>query len=108
MTEAENMVAGYGGPFRKSVVEIAENVLCIERALGLARQTMEHEPVHVIETVGVHPHAVTRENKAWVSFRNLARAHASLVGLLIDMVGAGDAEDGDDPLAEIITQLRSA
>ena len=108
MTEAEMMVSGYGGPLRPSVVEIAENALCIERALRRARPAMESQPVHVVEVVGVHPHEVTRENKAWVGFRNLARTHAALVTLIDEITGASAADDGEDPLLAIVEEMRSA
>ena len=103
MTEAEKMVAGFGGQMRQQALAMAENIVAMQNALNISRADVEKQPPYIVEVVGIHPHEVMRENKAWVGFNNLARAHANLVKDLNELIGAVDADDdGSDPLAELI------
>lgn len=108
MTEAEKMVAGFGGQMRQQALAIAENIVAMQRAMELSRSDVEKQPPYVVEVVGIHPHEVMRENKAWIGFNNLARAHANLVKELNELIGAVDADDdGTDPLAELMGQVNA-
>ena len=108
MTEAEKMVSGFGGQMRQQALAIAENIVAMQRAMELSRADVEKQPPYVVEVVGIHPHEVMRENKAWIGFNNLARAHANLVKELNELIGAVDADDdGTDPLAELMGQVNA-
>ena len=104
MTDAERMIAGFGGTMRPQALAIAENIVAMEQAMNLCRDDIAQQPPYIVEHVGEkNPHPVRRENKAWVGFNNLAKAHANLIKELGEIIGAVDADDdGSDPLAELI------
>lgn len=109
MTEAEKMVAGFGGQMRQQALAMAENIVAMQKALELSRADIEKQPPYLVENIGDrNPHQVMRENKAWIGFNNLARAHANLVKELNELIGAVDADDdGTDPLAELMGQVNA-
>ena len=109
MTEAEKMVAGFGGQMRQQALAMAENIIAMQKAMELSRADVEKQPPYIVEVVGErNPHEVRRENKAWIGFNNLARAHANLVKELNELIGAVDADDdGTDPLAELMGQVNA-
>lgn len=109
MTEAEALIQDYGGPFRDQALELAQNIITLQRKIDEARPTIENEPLFVVDRVGdKNPHDVRRENRAWVSFRAQVKAHHDALFKLQELIGAAyPTSDTNDPLQELVDAIRS-
>lgn len=110
MTEAEQMVQGYGGPMRGQLLELAENIVFMRHKLAEEREVIANQHPFVVETVGEkNPHPVVRPNKAFAGYQSLVAAHASAVAkldTLLTKAAANQAASVGDPLAAIAEAMR--
>jgi hypothetical protein len=86
MSEAERICEGVTGPLRSQAIELAKNMLFLERQLGIERDVIQSKGMHVwiTETVGRggDKHKVLRENKAFTGYNSLLRTYRETVSAL--------------------------
>lgn len=110
MTDAEALIQDYGGPFRDQALELAKNIVTLQRKIDEARPAVEAEPLYVVEVIGDrNPREAKRENKAWISFRAQVKAHHDALLKLNQLIGtAYSVSEVSDPLDALLEEMRDA
>ena len=109
MTDEQKMIGGYSGAYYDRALQIARNIIIIERALNANMKDIQKQPPYIRELVGDRsPHEVTKENPAWIWFRNTVKSHSELVMGLRKLIGdAYSATDQDDGWDQLINEVKA-
>lgn len=108
MTEAEALIQDYGGPFREQALELAQNIVTLQKKIDESRPAVENEPLYLIEIIGDrNPRESKRENKAWISFRAQVKAHHDALLKLNALIGSAyTVSEESDPLDDLLKEMR--
>ena len=109
MTDAERMIDGYSGIYYERALQIARNIIEIEKAINKNIDEIRVQPLYIVEIAGERaPHEVTKENPAWIGFRNMVKTHADLVATLRKLIGDSYGGTGqDDGWEQLFNEVRS-
>ena len=110
MTEAEQLVAGYDGPLRSQVVELAENVVFMAHKLKETRESMGKTPLIVRYDNG-GGQAGYRENPVFKAYNQLMADYRKSMQQLADLLqtyGVNAPSDDNTPLFRILREAKSA
>lgn len=110
MTEAEQLVAGYDGPLRSQVVELAENVVFMAHKLKETRESMGKTPLIVRYDNG-GGQAGYRENPVFKAYNQLMADYRKSMQQLADLLqtyGVKAPSDDNTPLFRILREAKSA
>ena len=109
MTDEEQLLGGYSGVHYGRALQIARNILVIEHALNDNMKDIQGQPPYIVELAGDRsPHEVTKENPAWIWYRNMVKSHSELVEKLRKIVGdTGGTDDEDDGWNQLLNEVRS-
>lgn len=86
MTEAEQLVAGYDGPLRPQVIELAENVVFMAHKLKETRDSMGKTPLIVRYDNGGGQSGY-RENPVFKAYNSMVARYGAALQELIAIVG---------------------
>ena len=95
MTEAEQLVAGYDGPLRPQVLELAENVVFMAHKLKETRDSMGKTPLIVRYDNGGGQSGY-RENPVFKAYNSMAARYVVALHELIAIVGDGCAQSATE------------
>ena len=110
MTEAEQLVAGYDGPLRSQVIELAENVVFMAHKLRETRDSMGKTPLIVRYDNGGGQSGY-RENPVFKAYNQLMADYRKSMQQLADLMqtyGARPQSDESTPLFRILREAKSA
>lgn len=110
MTEAEQLVAGYDGPLRSQVIELAENVVFMAHKLKETRESMGKTPLIVRYDNGGGQSGY-RENPVFKAYNQLMADYRKSMQQLTDLVqtyGTQVSSDESTPLFRILKEAKSA
>jgi hypothetical protein len=110
MTEAEQLVAGYDGPLRSQVIELAENVVFMAYKLKETRESMGKTPLIVRYDNGGGQSGY-RENPVFKAYNQLMADYRKSMQQLADLLqtyGANAPSEDDTPLFRILREAKSA
>ena len=109
MTDEEQLLGGYSGVHYGRALQIARNILVIEHALNDNMKDIQGQPPYIVELAGDRsPHEVTKENPAWIWFRNTVKTHSDLVMLLRKLIGDNyGLDDKDDGWSQLLNEVKA-
>ena len=102
------MISGYNGVHRERALQVARNIITIERSLNANMKDIQKQPPYIVEMIGDRsPHEVTKENPAWIWFRNTVKTHSDLVMLLRKLIGDNyGLDDKDDGWSQLLNEVK--
>ena len=106
MTEAEQLVAGYDGPLRSQVIELAENVVFMAHKLKETRESMGKTPLIVRYDNGGGQSGY-RENPVFKAYNSMASRYVAALHELESIVGAPVVVAGTDERPNRLSDLRA-
>lgn len=106
MTEAEQMCAGYDGPLRSQVIELAENVIFMARKLKETRDDMGKTPLIVRYDNGGGQKGY-RENPVFKAYNAMASRYVMALSQLEGMLGHPVQVEGTDERPNRLDEFRA-
>lgn len=106
MTEAEQLVAGYDGPLRPQVLELAENVVFMAHKLKETRDSMGKTPLIVRYDNG-GGQAGYRENPVFKAYNSMASRYVAALHELESIIDAPVTVAGTDERPNRLAGMRA-